>query len=349
MSVIFKTLKKLKAQSSEKITDAERQKLKKKTSYVRKIFTSSRTIIFLIVFILLSGLISVHLVNVIKGKREPLRQKQPYVASNLEGKNNEALDETKGIEETDSSIPPAPQNIPAEKPEVGKLYLPPKAETPAAKTDASPTMAVSSPSVKFLKSALSEETPKVTLPERAAAAGQKTETLERGKPARYLPPERAQTHKNPLPPALPPSPAIPEDQTVGSKAESPDMHLQILQVQKNRDIKNIIGEIKDNFKIRNDPKTEMLIDQLASLKGKNDPYVLKLKSFYLINQGNYEAAESLLSAILKKDKDDLEAGINMAILEIKTGQVREAKIRLYRLRDIHPQDTLIPDLINKIE
>ncbi|MBT8490701.1 MAG: tetratricopeptide repeat protein, partial [Deltaproteobacteria bacterium] len=96
-------------------------------------------------------------------------------------------------------------------------------------------------------------------------------------------------------------------------------------------------------------KTEKLIDQLASLKGKNDQYVLKLRAFYLMNQGDFKSAVSFLNRVLQTDKDDREAGINMAILEMKNGQVNKAKSRLYRLRDIHPHDTLIPDLINKIE
>lgn len=352
MSVIFKTLKKLKAQSSEKIKEAEKRRLKKKSSFFREIFTSSRTIIFLVIFILCSGLISIHLVNVAQEKKKKsvqTAQRQQYVTGTIDGKAGTVPEEGKTLEEIDVSIPPPPESIPVERAEIGKLYLPRKPKAPVEQTEAVSKTAVSSSSVPSLNAVPSEESPSVILPETEATAEKAYDRLENNVFAQYLPPAEKDAGKKPYHTVIPPQLKIPEDRTAETTADDTEVRMQRISVQKNIKIGNIIGKIKRNMKAHDARTTERLIDQLASLKGKNDQYVLKLRAFYLMNQGDFKSAVFLLNRVLQTDKDDREAGINMAILEMKNGQVNEAKSRLYRLREIHPHDTLIPDLINKIE
>jgi hypothetical protein len=352
MSVIFKTLKKLKAQSSQKIKDAEKRRLKKKTSFFREIFTSSRIIIFLVFFILFSGLISIHLVNVAKekrGKSVQMAEKRQHVTGTIEGKAGSVPEERKAVEEIDVSIPPPPESIPAEKAEIGKLYLPQKPKAAVKQTEAVSETADQSSSVPSINAVPSEEAPLVLLPETAATAEKISEKPGNNEFAQYLPPAGKDAGEKPFQAVVPSPPEIPEDRTAEAIAEASEMRLQRIRVQKNITIGTIVGEIRRNIKAHDAGKTEKLIDQLASLKGKDDQYVLKLRAFYLMNQGDFKSAVSLLNRILQTDKDDREAGINMAILEMKTGQVNKAKNRLYLLRDIHPHDTLIPDLISKIE
>jgi len=352
MSVIFKTLKKLKAASSETIKNAEKRRLKKKTSLFREIFTSSRIIFFLVFFILFSGLISIHFVNIAKekrGKSVQTAEKRHYATGKIEKKAESVPEEGKTVEEIDVSIPPPPESIPAEKAEIGKLYLPRKPKAPVKQTEVLSETDVPSSPVPALNAVPSEETPSVILPETAATPEKVSEKPGNNEFAQYLPPAGNDAGKKLFQAAITPPPEIPEDQTADATAEASEMRLQRIRVQKNMKIGNIIGKIKRNIKAHDTGKTERLIDQLASLKGKNDQYVLKLRAFYLMNQGDFKSAVSLLNRVLQTDKDDREAGINMAILEMKNGQVNKAKSRLYRLRDIHPHDTLIPDLINKIE
>jgi len=56
-----------------------------------------------------------------------------------------------------------------------------------------------------------------------------------------------------------------------------------------------------------------------------------------------------LSSFLQTHENDLEAGINMAIIEIKTRRFNEARTRLKRLRDIYQDNALIPGLMKKLE
>jgi hypothetical protein len=92
---------------------------------------------------------------------------------------------------------------------------------------------------------------------------------------------------------------------------------------------------------------KVLIDQLAELKGEESPYFLKLMAVWHMRQRDYESAASLLTRVLEKKEDDLEAGINMAIIEIKTHRLDEARKRLAGLREIYQANTLIPELIRE--
>jgi len=65
--------------------------------------------------------------------------------------------------------------------------------------------------------------------------------------------------------------------------------------------------------------------------------VLKLRAYWFMRQGDYDKAAELLSRVLKENKDDLEAGVNMAIIEIRANEITKAKKRLARLRDIYQE------------
>jgi len=94
-----------------------------------------------------------------------------------------------------------------------------------------------------------------------------------------------------------------------------------------------------------DAKT--LIDRLTQFKGEESPYLLKLRAVWHMREGDYASAAFLLTSVLEKEKDDLEAGINMAIIEIKTHRMDEARKRLAALREIYQANTLIAELIRE--
>ena len=119
-------------------------------------------------------------------------------------------------------------------------------------------------------------------------------------------------------------------------------------VNKSARISSLVARIQTDIRSGNKDKVEKLINRLAILIGAENDYIIKLKSYWYITQEDYESASSLLGAVLKKRKNDLEAGINMAILEIKTGRVDQARKRLQKLRKIYEENTIIPDLLRKI-
>ncbi len=120
-------------------------------------------------------------------------------------------------------------------------------------------------------------------------------------------------------------------------------------MRRSLDISRLIAEIQQSMHVSDHRRTEKLLKQLTRRKGRNDPYVMKLQSYWHTQQGDLGRASALLQKVLQRKPDDLEAGINMAILEIKAGQIRQADERLSRLREIYPEDTRIPDLMEKLK
>jgi predicted Zn-dependent protease len=76
--------------------------------------------------------------------------------------------------------------------------------------------------------------------------------------------------------------------------------------------------------------------------------VMRLKAFWYLKEGKYTMARSLLQQLINKNENDLETGINMAVLDIKTNRVEAARKRLRKLRRLHEENTMIPALLEKI-
>ena len=95
-------------------------------------------------------------------------------------------------------------------------------------------------------------------------------------------------------------------------------------------------------------RTEQLFDELTRLKGANDSYVLKLKAFWHIHEQEYGLAKDLLKEVLISNEIDLNAGINMAVIEIKTSQTQKAHQRLVKLQNIYPENNRIAELIQNL-
>ncbi len=96
-------------------------------------------------------------------------------------------------------------------------------------------------------------------------------------------------------------------------------------------------------------RAEVLLEQLAGIKGEDSIYVMKLRAFFYLRTGENRPAVSLLKKVLAGNADDMEAGINMAILEIKARDYTQAKTRLARLKSIYPDNTVISNLLSKLD
>ena len=91
-----------------------------------------------------------------------------------------------------------------------------------------------------------------------------------------------------------------------------------------------------------------LFDQLQALKGTNNAYVLKLKGYWYLQQDQFESAAGLLQKVLVQDENDLEAGVNMAIAEMRLNRWQPAKQRLARLREVYPDNAKLAELWQQI-
>ena len=139
------------------------------------------------------------------------------------------------------------------------------------------------------------------------------------------------------------APQAGEDHLGDPKPESSDQAEERLQLV------NLVKKIEKAMAESNHALTEDLLRRLEDRMGKNNEFVLKLKAFWHLRNARYQDAAMLLGQVLAANEEDMEAGINMAILEIKTGKSKEAQKRLEMLHRQNPDNTLITELLDKIQ
>ena len=97
-----------------------------------------------------------------------------------------------------------------------------------------------------------------------------------------------------------------------------------------------------------DAHVEGLLKELAQLKGPDHPFVVKLEAFRLLKLGQYEKARNMLEKVAAADAADLEAGMNLVLIDIHDRRFQAARERLLLLRRNHPEDARINDLLRKL-
>ena len=140
----------------------------------------------------------------------------------------------------------------------------------------------------------------------------------------------------------------PQNSLHEKREKSQQEKMRLATVKKNYRICQLVSEAKRSLLSGNDSRTESLLKALSACKGQDDAYVMKLRAFWHLKQEKYESAKSLLDLLLMMDENDLEVGINMAVLEIKTNQLDRAQKRLEKLRQRYADNTQIPSLLWKI-
>lgn len=81
---------------------------------------------------------------------------------------------------------------------------------------------------------------------------------------------------------------------------------------------------------------DVLLQALESIRGGRDALALKLKAYLYMTRKEYVEAEAVLASVLEKDAYDLDAGVNMALVEYLTGRTGAARSRLARLEERYP-------------
>ncbi len=142
-----------------------------------------------------------------------------------------------------------------------------------------------------------------------------------------------------------------EPESASSRAQShPAAQEKVhpVRVRPSTEIIRLVAKINKSIRHGTAVNTENLLDQLAVLKGTDDRYVLKLRAYWSLQNNDNESATSYLTKVLEKNSEDLEAGINMAIIDINSHRPQMARIRLQELEKIYPDNLLIADLMRKL-
>ncbi len=123
----------------------------------------------------------------------------------------------------------------------------------------------------------------------------------------------------------------------------------LANARKNAKIARLVADIRWEMGHGNKNRTEKLLDELALLKGQKNSYVLKLKAVWHIHNKEFERAKDLLKIVLVKNELDQEAGINMAIIEINTKQIKNAFQRLSKLQTLYPENIRIAEIMQDLK
>ncbi|MGB2688663.1 MAG: hypothetical protein WBC36_06730 [Desulfobacterales bacterium] len=123
----------------------------------------------------------------------------------------------------------------------------------------------------------------------------------------------------------------------------------LANAKKNGKIARLVANIRWEMVHGNKKRTEKLLDELALLKGQNNSYVLKLKAVWYIHNKEFERAKDLLKIVLTINELDQEAGINMAIIEINTKQMENAYQRLAKLQIRYPENIRIAEIMQDLK
>jgi hypothetical protein len=123
----------------------------------------------------------------------------------------------------------------------------------------------------------------------------------------------------------------------------------LANAKKNAKIARLVADIRWEMANGNKNRTEKYLDELALLKGQNNSYVLKLKAVWYIHNKEFEQAKNLLKIVLTENEFDQEAGINMAIIEINAKQMEDAYQRLSKLQTLYPENIRIAEIMQDLK
>jgi len=314
MSVIYKTLKKLKTESVEDSGNKRVSKEGKKNYPFKEVFSNPVIIISIVLLILIAGLGSFFAIRSLN--KTDNNQPQPKVFpihKNSEYMEGDESSEGEGKESLNVRYLPAEVKSKSTQNAVGK---------------STETQDISSQrDVKISRSVVNR-----------TIENQPVDRKQHGfeKLGKYSSPVKANF-----------SPKISEEKKLQEKVQTQRIHRTNLE--RSLKISRLVDKIHKSIKVGNIGQTERLFSELESLKGKDNIYVLKLRAFWCLNRQDHESAKKLLKKVLDTNERDLEAGINMAIVEIKTKRFQEAEKRLKGLMEIFPENTTISELIKTLK
>ncbi len=404
MSVIFKTLTKLKDQSADENEKKRRLKQKRAASSLRKmVLSSSLLLLFALVFIV--GFVTLYGVDYFRGH---VNTERPIPAPVMQGA---VMNQASDIQNETNASPGTPEPVSAELDDMPPLPESARAELSATPPLPEPVQAELSDRHPLPESVQTESGDQALMPEHIRGENLQSETtgMTPGRLIRTVSPGSAETagtgqipnasyaaatpiaadtvqtddtgsmavsRKAPMLFRRGPrdlmatgeelatndqagwrstSPvALPRGGATQTAPEPPPAREQFSRkaIKKRVEILKLVSRIEKSMgaDATSDPDghTEALLAQLASIKGKDQAYVLKVRAYLKLRKKDYGAAAGYLKKVLSQNENDIEAGINMAVIEINQDQVAAARKRLARLREIYPENIRIPAILAKL-
>lgn len=123
---------------------------------------------------------------------------------------------------------------------------------------------------------------------------------------------------------------------------------KLKKTQKVSEMAMLSDQLEDAIAKNDEASITRLFQQLFEQNKAHSSYVLNLKAYKAITEKKYGAARRLLNKVLEKDQANFDAGINMAIIEIRSKEFKKAQKRLLQLKERYPSKSIIDDLLEQL-
>ncbi len=364
MSVIFKTLTKLKDQSVDE-NERKRRLKKKRVAYsLRTLFLSPSLLLLFAVLVFIAGFGALYGIGAFRDhintrRQGPVPAERAVATPGVSAIQNEtgtSADTPEIVQAELGDIPSEPEHIPDADPQSETPRIIPGRLIRTAFRESAEAAGTSHP-----PNLPSGDTGPVAVADTVQTNANVPVVLSRKAPTlfRRRPQDLVATRKEPgtddqaglrsanqvVPPRGAAEQTAPDPESAGE---------QISQgaIKKRVEILKLVSQIEKSMgsdaTAGPDGHIETLIERLASIKGDDQAYILKMKAYVQLRNKAYGAAAGYLEKVLDQNADDVEAGINMAIIEIYSGQVAAARKRLGRLREIYPENVHITKIVAKL-
>lgn len=124
-----------------------------------------------------------------------------------------------------------------------------------------------------------------------------------------------------------------------SRFPSNSPHNEVASKKAAIDISFLVTQIKSAIHMSDFQRAEELLIQLEQHTSDGNILLLKLRGYALLTQQHNKQARDVYQSLLRQDPDNLEANLNMSLLEIRLGKSDQALVRLNRLQSLYPDSS----------
>lgn len=103
-----------------------------------------------------------------------------------------------------------------------------------------------------------------------------------------------------------------------------------------REIGELVGQIKVSMRGKDTARTKSLLRALEHRAGSGSVIVLRMRGYWLLQQHKNALAQNTYQQLLIQRPDDMAANLNMALLELRAGNHKQALARMTRMAVVYP-------------
>ncbi len=135
-------------------------------------------------------------------------------------------------------------------------------------------------------------------------------------------------------------PAVPKTVTTNSTAPAKVWHEPAAKFRSTRNFLREIGELVAQIKVsmrgKDTARTKSLLRDLERRAGGGSVIVLRMRGYWLLQQHKNALAQKAYQQLLIQQPDDMAANLNMALLELRAGDHKQALARMTRMAAVYP-------------